>query len=72
MKSLFERYLTVWVALCIVGGILLGKVAPEVAQAPGRHVPVRERRTGGLDPDRDLSVLHDVPDHGEDRLRLGG
>jgi len=27
-----ERYLTVWVALCIGGGILLGKVAPEIAQ----------------------------------------
>ncbi len=31
--SLFERYLTVWVLLCIVAGIALGKVAPEVAQA---------------------------------------
>jgi ACR3 family arsenite transporter len=29
--SVFERYLTLWVALCIVGGILLGKVAPGVA-----------------------------------------
>ena len=31
--NFFERYLTVWVALCIVAGILLGKVAPEIAQA---------------------------------------
>ena len=30
--NVFERYLTVWVALCIGGGILLGKVAPEIAQ----------------------------------------
>ena len=30
--SFFERYLTVWVALCIGGGILLGKVAPDIAQ----------------------------------------
>ncbi len=30
--NIFERYLTVWVALCIVGGIVLGKVAPGVAQ----------------------------------------
>ena len=30
--SLFEKYLTVWVILCIVGGILLGKVAPGFAQ----------------------------------------
>jgi len=27
----FEKYLTVWVALCIVGGIILGKIAPNVA-----------------------------------------
>ena len=27
----FEKYLTLWVVLCIVGGILLGKVAPSVA-----------------------------------------
>ncbi|WP_154900507.1 ACR3 family arsenite efflux transporter [Gimesia maris] len=30
--SLFERYLTLWVGLCIVGGIVLGKVAPGIAQ----------------------------------------
>ncbi|MCU0735696.1 MAG: arsenical-resistance protein, partial [Methylotetracoccus sp.] len=33
MKSLFERYLSVWVALCILGGILLGKAAPEFARS---------------------------------------
>jgi len=31
MSSVFERYLTLWVGLCIVGGILLGKVAPGLA-----------------------------------------
>jgi ACR3 family arsenite transporter len=31
--SVFERYLTVWVILCIAAGILLGKVAPEVARS---------------------------------------
>lgn len=31
MSSLFERYLTVWVGLCIVGGILLGQWAPDLA-----------------------------------------
>lgn len=30
--SFFERYLSVWVALCIVAGIILGKVAPGIAQ----------------------------------------
>ncbi|MEY4941512.1 MAG: hypothetical protein RIQ93_3247 [Verrucomicrobiota bacterium] len=29
----FERYLTVWVGLCIVGGILLGRIAPGFARA---------------------------------------
>jgi len=36
MTSLFERYLTLWVALCIVGGILLGKLAPGMAQSLDR------------------------------------
>ena len=31
MTNVFERYLTVWVGLCILGGILLGKVAPDLA-----------------------------------------
>ena len=30
--SFFEHYLTIWVALAIVGGILLGRIAPGVAQ----------------------------------------
>ena len=29
----FERYLTVWVILCIVVGIALGKIAPGVAKS---------------------------------------
>jgi ACR3 family arsenite transporter len=33
MTSVFERYLTLWVALCIVGGIVLGKLAPGLARA---------------------------------------
>ena len=33
MSSIFERYLTVWVGLCIVGGILLGKIAPNLAKS---------------------------------------
>jgi len=32
MTSLFERYLTVWVGLCIVGGVLLGEIAPGIAR----------------------------------------
>ena len=29
--SIFERYLTIWVLLCIAGGIFLGKIVPGVA-----------------------------------------
>ena len=31
--NIFEKYLTLWVALCIAGGIVLGKVAPSVAES---------------------------------------
>src|SRR5574343_406818 len=34
--SVFERYLTVWVFLCIVTGITAGQLAPDVFQAIGR------------------------------------
>jgi arsenite transporter len=33
MSSIFERYLTVWVGLCIVGGIVLGTWAPNLARS---------------------------------------
>ncbi len=32
MTSIFERYLSLWVGLCIVGGIALGKAAPNLAR----------------------------------------
>jgi ACR3 family arsenite transporter len=49
--SIFEKYLTVWVLLCIIGGIVLGKLAPSVVklldgltinvgQAPVVSVPI--------------------------------
>jgi len=31
--NLFERYLTVWVGLCIIAGVLLGQFLPGVFQA---------------------------------------
>ncbi len=31
LSNLFERYLTLWVGLCIVAGIVLGKFAPNLA-----------------------------------------
>jgi len=33
MTNIFERYLTLWVGLCIGGGILLGKIAPQFSRA---------------------------------------
>ncbi|WP_026607145.1 ACR3 family arsenite efflux transporter [Methylocapsa acidiphila] len=33
--SIFERYLTLWVALCIVAGVVLGHLSPSVFQAIG-------------------------------------
>jgi ACR3 family arsenite transporter len=33
--GMFERYLTLWVALCIVGGIVLGQMTPAVFHAIG-------------------------------------
>ena len=31
----FERYLTIWVALCIVAGIALGQLLPGVSRSIG-------------------------------------
>lgn len=31
MSSVFERYLTLWIGLCIIGGIFVGKIAPNLA-----------------------------------------
>ena len=30
LVNVFERYLTIWVALCMLAGVLLGKLAPGV------------------------------------------
>lgn len=34
--NLFERYLTLWVCLCIVLGVTLGQLMPALFQAIGR------------------------------------
>jgi ACR3 family arsenite transporter len=46
--SVFERYLTVWVALCIVGGIVLGQLLPGLFQAVGRMEVARVNIPVGL------------------------
>jgi len=44
----FERYLTVWVALCIVVGITLGQLLPDIFQALGRMEIARVNIPVGL------------------------
>ncbi|MEY4592591.1 MAG: arsenical-resistance protein [Pseudomonadota bacterium] len=39
--NIFERYLTIWVFLCIVTGVVLGQLAPSVFQAIG-HLEVAQ------------------------------
>ncbi|HEY5762240.1 MAG TPA: ACR3 family arsenite efflux transporter [Rhodocyclaceae bacterium] len=46
--SMFERYLTVWVFLCIVAGIALGQFAPGFFQAVGRMEVARVNLPVGL------------------------
>ncbi len=46
--SVFERYLTLWVFLCIVAGIVLGQVAPGPVQAIGRLEVARVNLPVGL------------------------
>jgi len=46
--SIFERYLTVWVALCIVAGIALGQVFPDSIQAIGAMEIARVNLPVGL------------------------
>jgi ACR3 family arsenite transporter len=46
--SVFERYLTVWVALCIVAGIALGQAFPGLAQTIGGWEVARVNLPVGL------------------------
>ena len=46
--SLFERGLTLWVALCIVAGLLLGQLAPSLFHAIGRLEVARVNLPVGL------------------------
>ena len=62
--GLFERYLTVWVALCIVAGIALGHWFPAPFQAIGaRRGRPGQPAGGGAD------LADDHPDAAEDRFR---
>ncbi|MCU0807295.1 MAG: arsenical-resistance protein, partial [Candidatus Contendobacter sp.] len=71
--SFFERYLTVWVFLCIVAGILAGQMAPSLFQAIGRleiaqvNLPVGLLIWVMIIPmlvKVDFGALHEVRQHG--------
>ncbi|MCE1171011.1 MAG: arsenical-resistance protein, partial [Azovibrio sp.] len=71
--SVFERYLTVWVFLCIVAGIALGQAMPGVFQAIGRlevaqvNLPVGLLIWVMIIPmlvKVDFAALHEVRQHG--------
>jgi arsenite transporter len=70
--SLFERYLTVWVGLCILAGIALGQLLPGPVQAIGRmefaqvNLPVGLLIWVMIIPmlvKIDFSALHQVREH---------
>lgn len=70
--SVFERYLTVWVFLCIVAGIMAGQVAPGLFQAIGRMEVAQVNLPVGLLiwvmvipmlVKVDFSALHEVKQH---------
>jgi ACR3 family arsenite transporter len=70
--SVFERYLTVWVLLCIAAGIALGQILPGPFQAIGRMEVARVNLpVGGLIwvmiipmlLKVDFGALHQVKDH---------
>ena len=70
--NLFERYLTLWVALCIVAGIVLGQAVPSVFHAIGAatiaqvNLPVAVLIWLMIIPmllEIDLGALHEVGAH---------
>jgi len=70
--SFFERYLTLWVFICIIAGILVGQLLPGVSQAVGRMEVARVNLPVGLLiwvmiipmlVKVDFSALHEVRRH---------
>jgi ACR3 family arsenite transporter len=71
--SVFERYLSVWVALCIVAGVALGRLLPGVFESIGRmqlaqvNLPVGALIWVMIVPmlmKVDFGALHEVRKHG--------
>ena len=62
--NLFERYLSLWVALCIVAGIALGHLLPGLFATHCRRGGRAGQPAGGR-----AGLADDHPDAAEDRLR---
>ncbi len=64
----FEKYLTVWVLVCIGIGILLGNYAPELAHyLDGLSIYIGDAPVISI-PIAVCLVFYDVPHHGKDRF----
>ncbi len=70
--SIFERYLTIWVFLCIIAGIGFGQIAPSIFQSIGRMEIARVNLPVGILiwvmiipmlVKVDFSALHQVKQH---------
>lgn len=59
--GIFERYLSLWVALAIIAGVALGQLA---ALSTRNSVPLRV--CPGLYSYRHSDLGHDIPDDGSD------
>ena len=66
--NVFERYLSLWVAACMVLGVAIGKLAPGSRGRDARH-GVRHREPH-QHPDRHPHLADDLPDDAQDRLRV--
>ena len=67
--NIIEKYLTIWVGLCIVGGIILGPAGSRRGRVTGQDGDLFPWRPDCFDTHRHRFVLHDVPDRSQDRLR---
>ena len=65
--SVFERFLTFWVALCIIVGIALGQLLPGVFHALGEATVAQVNMPG-----RGAGLAHDRADAAQDRSRRLG
>jgi hypothetical protein len=59
----FERYLSVWVGLCILVGVSFGNIAPGIFEIIAKHRVCACQSCGCR-----IHLDHDLPDDGADRF----